>query len=176
MLCSLHLCSTLPSQRGLCGSCYLKLHTAQPHTSSCHPFFCSSLFPHSTYLSNHCLLLQDTVHRWALVSLFAKLLWITSWCAWDSRAAQGEKALPLLLVSSCSSVGDDLTFSIIVYWQGKLDKYIPSIINKDLSPGVIIRDLSVIIIPFITQTERVGRGFPEEEVPGRQVSLGLVFQ
>lgn len=59
---------------------------------------------------------------------------------------------------------------------GKLDKYIPSIINKDLLPGVILRDLSVIIIPFITQTGRVGRGFLEEEVPGRQVSLGLVFQ
>lgn len=31
----------------------------------------------------------------------------------------------------------------------------------------------MIIIPFITQTGRVGRGFLEEEVPGRQVKFGL---
>lgn len=33
----------------------------------------------------------------------------------------------------------------------------------------------MIIIPFITRTGRVGRGFLEEEVTARQVGLGLVF-
>ena len=34
----------------------------------------------------------------------------------------------------------------------------------------------MIIIPFITRAGRVGRGFLGEEVPARQVGLGLVFQ
>ncbi|KAM7225558.1 hypothetical protein CapIbe_023535 [Capra ibex] len=42
------------------------------------------------------------------------------------------------------------------------------------SAGLFHKDLSVIIIPFITQTGRVARGFLEEEVPGRQNDTVIV--